>query len=283
MILPRVEHPVRVTVLVENTARGDRLGGEHGLAYWIECGPKRILFDTGQGDLFDRNAEAMGIDASTASAIVISHGHYDHAGGLPTALKLNRHAPLYIHPAAFTPKFTRDADGTGREIGMRGPVSLDIRSAADLIPTPTPTEVVPGIRVSGRVPRAHNFEDAGGPFFRDAACTIPDPLDDDQAVYFRCKRGLVVLLGCAHAGVVNTISHIQAISGGWSVHAVIGGMHLRSASRARIDATIRAFREHHIGRLAPCHCTGAHVEAELREQFPSQYAPCHAGSQFVFE
>ena len=189
---------IRITVLVENTAQGAGILAEHGLAYWIEWDGRRTLFDTGQGNVLASNAYKLGIPLREADAVVLSHGHYDHTGGLPEALKTSRPVTVYAHPAAFAPKYARKADGSAREIGIPHPAERAIRSLRNrLVYTDQPTPVVDRLTVTGPVPRLTDFEDTGGPFFLDQACTKPDPLEDDQSVVFDTVEGTVVLLGCA--------------------------------------------------------------------------------------
>ena len=275
---------VRVTVLVENTASGRGILGEHGLSYWIEYGETRVLLDTGQTDVFARNARVLGIDLSRADAIVLSHGHYDHTGGLGKAMEIAPRAKVMLHPDALKAKFSRHADGSCHEVGMRASMEEEIRRrSGGLVFTPYRTEIAEGLFVTGRIPRANNFEDTGGEFFRDAACNEADPLNDDQAIYFRCAQGIVVLLGCAHAGVINTLEHIRALSDGWPIHAVVGGMHLCNATEARLVATLDALQSHEDMLIAPAHCTGARQKMLLWYRFPRRFRECNVGSQFVFE
>lgn len=276
--------PVRVTVLVENTASGRGLLGEHGLCFWIACGDKHILFDTGQTDVFARNARVLGIDLSRADAIVLSHGHYDHTGGLAKAMQIAPRARVFLHPDALKPKFSRHADGTVHEVGLPQLTEEEIRRrSAGLVFTPHPTEIVDGLFVTGRIPRANNFEDTDGSFFRDSACGEVDPLRDDQAIYFRGSKGIVVLLGCAHAGVINTLNQIRAINDGRTLHAAIGGMHLGSASEARLIATLDALQSYEDLLLAPAHCTGTRQKMLLWHRFAPRCRECVVGSQFAFE
>ena len=108
----------RITVLVENTASGPGLLAEHGLAYWIEYDDRRVLMDSGQGGVLMSNAYKLGIRLTEIDALVLSHGHYDHTGGVAEALKTNQSVTVYAHPAAFAQKFARKTDGTAREIGL---------------------------------------------------------------------------------------------------------------------------------------------------------------------
>lgn len=277
----RTEAPIRITVLVENAAARPDLGTEHGLSYWIECGNSRILFDTGQSDLFARNAAALGIDIGTATAIVLSHGHYDHTGGLKEGLKRSPGTRVFLHPDALRPKYSRNKAGPSRPIGLTCMGEAELRASARVVETRLRCEVAPGLYVTGRIPRANNFEDTGGAFYTDAEGLQPDRLDDDQAMFFRSARGVVVVLGCAHAGVVNTIDHIRAAFQR-SIYAVIGGMHLHAASDQRLQCTLEALQRHDIKLLAPAHCTGEHATQRLCARFAGRCRACHAGSQFEF-
>ncbi|HOZ49794.1 MAG TPA: MBL fold metallo-hydrolase, partial [Candidatus Hydrogenedentes bacterium] len=268
----------RITVLVENTATGLGLLSEHGLSFWIEHGGQRILFDTGQGYVLKNNARRLNVSIESADALVLSHGHYDHTGGLKGVLELGGSFQIFLHPVALAPRYARLPDGTSREIGMPQSCIEAVHPSPRLTYTEAPTEVRSGVYVTGPVPRQTDFEDAGGPFFADPACRQPDEFPDDQALYFDTPRGTVVVLGCAHAGIVNTLRYVQVLTKNRPVHAVIGGTHLVAASPERMDKTVEELRRIDMQRLMPAHCTGFPAMARLWQEFPCQYAPCPTGT-----
>ena len=274
--------PAGVTLLVDNTVGGRQLLGEHGLAFWIQWGLDRILFDTGQGLTLRNNAHRLGAPLAKVDAVVLSHGHYDHTGGLAGVLHSAPHAKVYAHPAAFAPKYSRNDDRTSRNIGSPLTEEQVRQRAGAWIPTTGLTEVCPGLFATGPIPRTTDFEETGGPFFLDKSCQHGDPLVDDQAIFFEAVRGVVVLLGCAHAGVINTLRYIHELTGGKAIHAVIGGMHLRSASQERVSRTIQALRRFNVERLGPAHCTGMSASAQMWVTFPERCFPCSVGTTVKF-
>jgi 7,8-dihydropterin-6-yl-methyl-4-(beta-D-ribofuranosyl)aminobenzene 5'-phosphate synthase len=275
---------LEVVVLAENTVRAAGLLGEHGLAFCIKADDRRLLFDTGQGKVLGENARQLGIRLGEIEAMAVSHGHYDHTGGLHTALARARRANVYLHPAAVHAKYSRQQAPPHRSIGIRRSDKVAVQSrACNVIWTTQPSEIVPGVHVTGEIPRVTNFEDVGGPFYLDRLCAQPDPVADDQALYIESANGIVLLLGCAHAGVVNTLEYVAHLTGRNRIHAVLGGMHLLRASRRRIEATGDALERFKVRVIAPGHCTGAVAVAYLWNRFPARVKECATGSHFVFQ
>ena len=276
-------HDLSMTVLAENTVRGPDLLAEHGLAFWIESDGRRLLFDTGQGNVLRHNARRLRIRLDTAENVVISHGHFDHTGGLKDILAMGRRPNLYLHPAAMGEKYRREKTPPHRSIGIPNLDKETLRQRVrNLVWTSEPTEVMEGVHVTGEIPRRHDFEDTASPFFVDPSCTEPDPLLDDQALYAETPAGTVVVLGCAHAGVVNTLDYIAELTGRDRIHAVLGGMHLPRATPERLLATVEALKRYRVQRIGIAHCVGAWAASYLRSQLPDECFECCVGTKFSF-
>jgi 7,8-dihydropterin-6-yl-methyl-4-(beta-D-ribofuranosyl)aminobenzene 5'-phosphate synthase len=286
---------LKLTVLADNCVHEAGLLAEHGLAFLIEAGGFRILFDTGQGHVLLHNARRLGCSLENLDAVVLSHGHYDHTGGLADVLQLPGAPTIYLHPSAIEDKFARSAaekdtqlveqsaKEPSRKIGIPEAALKALEAASNrIIWTRTTTELIPGIAVTGEVPRSHPLEDVGGPFFRDVACRTPDPLADDQALWIETTSGLLVVLGCAHSGVINTLNHISRITGRREVYGLTGGTHLKRASRKRLEATGSILGRLNTQVIAPCHCTGLDAQVYFRARFASRVHECGAGEQLEF-
>jgi len=276
---------LRLVLVCENTAAGKGILGEHGLCWWVSLQGKNLLFDTGQGMALDHNCEGLGLDLSRVDAVLLSHGHYDHVGGLENFLAKNSTCPVYLHAAALAPKFSRSRLNTPRQ--MSHPFLS--RLGGESLPgdrlrlISNPAELIPGVYTTGYVPRVTTFEDAGGPFFLDESLQRPDPLEDDLSVYFESREGVCVVLGCAHAGIINILRHVRNLTDGKTIHAVYGGMHLLAASGERLERTVEELRKLGSPLLFPNHCTGWKAILRLHEAFPQKVCPASAGGEWNFE
>ena len=267
----------RLSILVENTALMPGLLGEHGLSMLIEHSGRTLLFDTGQGLALPHNAERLGVAWERIEAIALSHGHYDHTGGLAYALGQAPQARLFMHPAAEGAHVSRRG-GTLRDIGMPPDVRAAVKAhAANGICTEGPTEVIPGVWISGSIPRVKQGPPGDSALFSDAAGMVPDTVPDDQSLWMETDEGLVVLLGCAHSGLENTLRHVRASTGETSIACVIGGMHLAHADAALVEQAADVLKSFGVRRVAPGHCTGLAAQYLLRERFGDGFRPCGAG------
>ena len=277
----RLRHMVQhlnITAIVENTAGTFDTAGEWGLALWIEADQHRILCDTGQGHTLLQNARRLGIDVAAAEALVISHGHSDHTGGIAALMDAGFRGKIYIHPAALSPKYQREKTPPHRAKGIP-PASYQavLSRVGDIVESTRPTEVAPGIIVSGAIPRRNTYEDIPDPFFLDPNCTRPDPLVDDQALLIETCRGWAVITGCGHSGLINTLNYAKELIGNSHIVAVVGGQHLFRASAERIQATTTNLRAFGVELIAPCHCTGFEATGALQNQFGSAVLALRAG------
>ena len=261
--------PIKITLVVDNEAPPE-LVAEHGFAAWIDTGNECFLFDTGQGAALIPNAAALGIDLSRARALVLSHGHYDHTGAVRAFLDINPDAPvIYGHDATIGRFSCRPDEQPPRQIGM----AEEVRQALCQLPAErrivldVPRYLRPGIGITGPVPRNSTFEDTGGPFYLDPDKAQADPITDDLSLWFETSDGLVVLTGCCHSGLVNTVRQAQRISGVTRIRGIIGGLHLLNAGTERLDATLDFLHECAPDFLLPCHCTGAQVIERLHAEF----------------
>jgi 7,8-dihydropterin-6-yl-methyl-4-(beta-D-ribofuranosyl)aminobenzene 5'-phosphate synthase len=269
---------LRIRILVDN--RGcDGLVEEHGFAVWLEAGGRTLLFDTGQGKALTANAAALGCDLGRVEALVLSHGHYDHSGALSRVLQAAPAARIHLHAGALAERYSVRPGEVPR------PIAVAVADRERLLSLPTgqlqwvdgPRSLAPGIGISGPIPRVHPLEDTGGPFFLDPSGSRPDPLDDDLALWIETAYGLLVVTGCCHAGLVNTVEHLRAVSGVGKIYGIIGGLHLLNASDERLEATCAALREWAPAFVVPCHCTGEEATALLCRELGERVIPGYAG------
>ena len=274
---------LQITVVVENTAQGIGLLAEHGLAYWLEWDGRHILFDAGQGGALKSNLQRMELRPDHIDTVVLSHGHFDHTGGLADVLERDQAATVMFHPDALRKKYAKNQDGTSREIGVPFPSRKALhKPSVELQTSEGPAQIADGLMTTGKVPLVTDFEQPSSRFFVDEACQEPDHLPDDQSIFFEADRGTIVLLGCAHSGVINTLEHVSQLTNGRPIQGVIGGMHLVDASQERVYQTIEALRQWDLKLLAPAHCTGMAATVAMWNAFPEIITPCHVGSKFTF-
>ena len=272
--------PNTITILVDNNATPELIA-EHGFSTWIEHGNDRILFDTGQGGTLATNARELGVNLDEATLIALSHGHYDHTGGLGVALSANSIVRVAYGVGCTRRRFSCHEGRDIRDIGMPQECidRLESLSESRRLLIDRPFRLHAGIGITGPIPRRIDFEDTGGPFFFDQTRQSVDPISDEIAVWIETEEGLVIITGCCHAGIINTVEHIREISGQKRVQGIIGGLHLLHASEQRIQATFDYLTALQPKFMLPCHCTGEHVVAQMKKRFGTQVVECKVGTR----
>ncbi len=263
---------LRVTTLSENTADRGMLA-EWGLSFFIETEGINILFDTGQSITATHNAATLGIDLSQVDKIILSHGHPDHTGGLKQVLrKINKEIEIMAHPSIWAAKY-RHHDGKEDKPMVIPFPRRELESLGARFKLITePIKITDRVMTSGEIPMTNDFEELdSGLFVREDNGSKPDQLNDDLALIINTEVGLVVILGCAHHGIINTLNHARKLTGVKQIHAVLGGAHLLYTSQERIRLTVKALRELDVKKLGLCHCTGLPAACVLAQEFGERF------------
>lgn len=270
---------LRITTLSENSAGMDSCVGEWGLSVLVESDDTSVLFDTGQSFSATHNADLLGVDLSQVDKIVLSHGHFDHTGGLKHVLgKIAKEIEIIAHPDIWQEKYSSGLGGD-RYIGIPFPRHELENSGARFRLTPEPVTISDSIMTSGEIPMITDFEDIEPSLtVKETGGFEPDPLRDDQALIIKSPAGLVVILGCAHRGIINTLYHARKLSGVTKIDTVLGGCHLMNADEERIWLTITALKELGVKRLGVCHCTGPAASAMMAPEFGDRFFLNNAGT-----
>ncbi len=279
----------KISVVCENTAGGVMgITGEHGFAALIEKQGEKILFDTGQGRSLENNAKFMQIDLSQIQEVVLSHGHYDHTGGLPAVLYPPRLVNITAHPKIFENKYAAyplPGGTTNVYIGIGYTYEYLTRGMfAHFNLQSEFCELKPGIYYSGQVPRETNFEypDPHLKLEKDGK-TETDSIVDDVSLLIETDNGPVVILGCAHAGMVNILNHFSRQTGHNKFHAVIGGTHLGFMEHGeQLEKSLQALEDYQVDLIAVSHCTGQEIAAMCYNRFGDRFAFANAGWSKTF-
>lgn len=277
---------LRITTLSENTSMPRRnLLAEWGLSILVETDNLKILLDTGQSISTAHNAAVLGIDLSHIEKIVLSHGHYDHTGGLWEVLtRMRKETEIIAHPEVWASKYRYNAsEGHYIYIGIPFQREHLESQGASFILTPEPVWLTENIVTSGEIPMVTDYEKIDANLHvKEGEEFGPDPLGDDQAIFVKTELGLVVLLGCAHRGVINTLHHARELTGVESIHMVLGGTHLLRASEVQLELTIAELKAFGVQRLGVSHCTGMWAAARLAQEFGESFFFCNAGNRINF-
>ncbi len=264
---------LQITTLSENTAGLGGLMAEWGLSILVESEEINILFDTGQSLSASHNADLMGIDLKRVDKIVLSHGHFDHTGGLKQLLlRMGKEIEIIAHPDIWAAKYGRLEGEEARYIGVPFHRQTLESLGAHFSLSRKPVKITDNIMTTGEIPMTTEYETIE-PYLvvKEGDRFKPDKLLDDQALIITTGAGLVVILGCAHHGVINTLYHARKLTGVKAIQAVFGGCHLINATEERIWLTIAALKELGVQQLGFGHCTGLAASAIMAREFGDSF------------
>jgi 7,8-dihydropterin-6-yl-methyl-4-(beta-D-ribofuranosyl)aminobenzene 5'-phosphate synthase len=264
---------IRLITLSENTAWQTGVLAEWGLSVLIEKDGRGILLDTGETISAAQNAETLGIDPAIIDTIVLSHGHFDHTGGLPHLLaKIGHEVTIIAHPDIWVPKYSRKEGRPDKYIGIPYERRELEALGAKFKLTSEPVKIDEDILTTGEVPMSTDFESIDPALWvKTGSGWQPDPVLDDQGIVIKTPQGLVVMPGCAHRGLINTLYQAQKITGVKKIYLVVGGAHLITATDEQIWQTISALNEMGVQKLATCHCTGLQANILLSQTFGKNF------------
>lgn len=305
---------MRIRILTENTANKRGMIAEHGLSLIIEANNRKILFDSGQSDVYIKNAAKLKEDLTNLDAIILSHGHYDHCGGIeffPQAdywWNEKKLPPLYVREGAFKDK-RHYKEGNYAQIGIDWPKSY---YKGQIIETGERYDFGGGFTLLGKIGYETEFEPKPEGFFileenfppeqtmpidgnKDFEQTMsfdqnlsvkqptqvltPDLMEDEQLLVVETPQGLSLFMGCSHMGIINCIRRVQKEFPGKRIHSILAGMHLKSASQTRLKQTIEELKKLDFDYLIPVHCTGLYAIIRMRQELGERCLLAEAGLQ----
>lgn len=268
---------ITATVLIENTA-GDDLESEHGLSVLVQAESGSLLFDTGAGDMFVRNADRLGLDLSAVGAIVVSHGHHDHAGGLNAACRLIPDAPVWLHSRAFARKFSRRDDelryaGVPEGVGSACAGRFRLAESGEV-----PMEGMQLVAArESRFPRPAGNDTL---FVERDGALERDPFEDELSLVVIRDSKLMLISGCSHTGIANIVHAVNAGFPDHEIEVLAGGLHTRKDPPDSLE--IVAERLSGIQRIYAGHCTGDEAFSFLQSRLGDVVRPCPVGTRIHF-
>jgi len=265
----------RITIICENTVSSKGGLGEHGFAAYVETERGNYLFDTGRGEGLIPNLLQFDKDPLSIQKVILSHGHQDHTGGLASILELLGEVEVLAHPDLFSARY-RISQKERREVrkfvGLKFQRTYLESLGARFILEKNFREVTREMFLTGEVPRKTSFETGDPKLLAESqGKLIPDPIWDDQSLVVESQKGLVLLLGCAHAGMINILEHVIANTGKDRIHAIVGGTHLDFATSSQVEETITELKKFRVDRIGVSHCTGLKTASRLYTEFGERF------------
>lgn len=256
-----------ICVVNDKVGEGSMLRAEHGVSFWIETGQGVVLFDTGQtAEVFTHNLDTLGLDPAVLNALAISHAHDDHTGGLDVLFCLPDKLPLFANQGLFTRRYSL-RDNLYREIGLKASAD-ELAAHFDLRLNDAPQEIIPNLWTTGRIiERAEKVGGSTRHLVKGETGWVQDPYADDLSLVLKTDQGLVLICGCCHAGLLNTLAHVEN-SFGQKVFHVLGGTHLLTANEMELAYVIKMIEEKYPGsKFSLNHCTGEQAIAAMQQAF----------------
>lgn len=271
---------IKATVLCENCVFHNMSAmAEHGWAVYIETEQGNFLFDTGLGNSIINNARFFNKDLKKVNGIIISHHHRDHTGGLLAVLEeKNEEIKVYSHPDLFKNSFSSKS---GVKVNAGIPFRREIleNRGANFQFNTDFTEIAPGLMLSGEIPRKTNYEKGDRSLLvKSQNGYIQDKLLDDQTLIIKTAKGLFIILGCSHSGIINIINYAIKKTGQEHIHTIIGGTHLGPADKETREKSIQALKQFDIERIGVSHCTGLETSMRLYYEFGERFFFCNVGT-----
>jgi 7,8-dihydropterin-6-yl-methyl-4-(beta-D-ribofuranosyl)aminobenzene 5'-phosphate synthase len=270
---------ITATVICENCVFNQPGAiAEHGLSIFMETDCGNYLLDTGQGKAVVNNALVLGLDLRAIKGIIMSHHHWDHTGGLGPILDLKGAVDIYAHPDFFKESYNI-GEGKVRYIGVPYPRPLLEGKGAAFKFSNEFRQIEPGMWLTGEVPRRTDYERGDkNQVVKSNGGYLKDDILDDQSVVIETEKGLFIILGCCHSGIINTLSYIVEKMGQCHIYAVIGGTHLGPVSDEQREKSIDALKAFDIEHIGVSHCTGLKTATRLAGEFGDRFFFCNVGT-----
>jgi 7,8-dihydropterin-6-yl-methyl-4-(beta-D-ribofuranosyl)aminobenzene 5'-phosphate synthase len=284
------EERMRITILIDNNKNPSKpdLVAEHGLSLLVETNYSKLLFDTGASDLFIHNSKVLGIDLEAVDAVVLSHGHYDHGGGLALFLKINKRATVYIGPGALDIHFAKLFGILTKDIGLNRKALEPFSDR--LFPVEKMTEIVKGTYVVPQINTLSKKPRDIGMFYRRTATTSgKDDFSHEMMLVVTEEQGMTLLTGCSHKGIFNIVSSAESQFPQFAIKAIVGGLHMTNPATKKLSESkediksigASLFQNDKVQKLFSGHCTGDMAYSLLKQEMGNKLESISVGMQIV--